>query len=69
MTTVLTQKGYVALPARLRKKLRLKSGDVFEVTPDDENTITLRRVTRPANQGLIAHLLACPVKGWLQPID
>ena len=60
MTTVLSQKGQVVLPGSIRQKLHLHAGDDFEVSVEDEDTITLRRVTQPANRGLVTLLLACP---------
>lgn len=60
MTTVLSQKGQIVLPVPIRQKLDLAPGDDFEVSIEEENTITLRRISRPANRGLIALLLACP---------
>ena len=60
MTTVLSQKGQVVLPVSIRQKLHLHAGDDFEVSVEDEDTITLRRVTQPANRGLVNLLLACP---------
>jgi len=35
-------------------------GDDFEVAVEDEDTITLRRISQPANHGLVDLLLACP---------
>ncbi len=60
MTTVLSQKGQLVLPVPVRRRLRLSPGDDFEVAVEDEDTITLRRVSRPANRGLVDLLLACP---------
>jgi AbrB family looped-hinge helix DNA binding protein len=60
MTTVLSQKGQVVLPGSVRTKLHLQPGDDFEVYIEDEDTITLRRITQPANRGLVDLLLACP---------
>ena len=60
MTTVLSQKGQVVLPGAIRQKMHLHAGDDFEVAIEDEDTITLRRVTQPANRGLVDLLLACP---------
>jgi AbrB family looped-hinge helix DNA binding protein len=60
MTTVLSQKGQIVLPEPVRRKLQLLPGDDFEVAIEDEETITLRRVTQPANRGLVDLLLACP---------
>lgn len=60
MTTVLSQKGQIVLPVPVRQQLGLTPGDDFEVAVEDEDTITLRRVSQPANRGLVALLLACP---------
>jgi AbrB family looped-hinge helix DNA binding protein len=60
MTTVLSQKGQIVLPGAIREQLQLQAGDDFEVTIEDEDTITLRRVNQPANRGLVDLLLACP---------
>ena len=55
MTTVLSQKGQVVLPGPVRAKMHLHAGDDFEVSIEDEDTIT-----QPANRGLVDLLLACP---------
>lgn len=48
MTTVLSQKGQIVLPAPVRQQLHLSPGDDFEVAVEDEDTITLRRISQPA---------------------
>ena len=60
MTTVLSKKGQIVLPSSVREQLHLEAGQDFEVFVDDEDTITLRRITHPANHGLVDLLLACP---------
>lgn len=60
MTTVLSQKGQIVLPVPIRQKLHLSAGDDFEVAIEDDDTITLRRISQPANRGLVDLLLACP---------
>lgn len=60
MTTVLSQKGQIVLPNAVREQLHLEPGQDFEVFIDNEDTITLRRINRPPNHGLVDHLLACP---------
>jgi AbrB family looped-hinge helix DNA binding protein len=60
MTTVLSQEGQIVLPVPVRQKLQLAPGDDFEVTIEDDDSITLRRVSQPVNRGLVELLLACP---------
>lgn len=60
MTTMLSQKGQVVLPGPIRAKMHLHEDDDFEVSVEDEDTITLRRISQPANCGLVDLLLACP---------
>ena len=60
MTTALSQKGQIVLPVPIRQKLHLSAGDDFEVAIEDDDTITLRRISQPANRGLVDLLLACP---------
>ncbi len=67
MTTVLSQKGQIVLPSAVRQQMHLKPGQDFEVIIDDEDTILLRRVSRPPNHGLIDLLQACPYPFELPP--
>jgi AbrB family looped-hinge helix DNA binding protein len=60
MTTVLSQKGQIVLPGAIRERLQLQAGDDFEVTVEDDDTITLRRISHPANRGLVDLMMACP---------
>ena len=60
VATVLSQKGQIVLPGVIRDQLHLQAGDDFEVTVEDEDTITLRRIAHPADRGLVDLLLACP---------
>ena len=47
-------------PIPTDQQLHLSAGDDFEVSIEDEDTITLRRISRPPNHGLVDLLLACP---------
>ena len=61
LTTVLSQKSQIVIPGPIRETMHLHAGDDFEVSIEDEDTITLRRITQPATRGLVDLLLACPV--------
>jgi AbrB family looped-hinge helix DNA binding protein len=60
MTTVLSEKGELVLPAAIRKSPKIKAGDDFEVGLEGDSVITLRRISKPANSGLLRLLLSCP---------
>lgn len=60
MTTVLSKKGQIVLPATVREQLGLVAGDDFEVIVQDDDTIVLRRISQPPNKGLVDLLAACP---------
>jgi AbrB family looped-hinge helix DNA binding protein len=60
MTTVLSQKGQLVLPASVRERLDLCPGDDFEIFIEDDDTILLRRVSSPPNAGLVELLLSAP---------
>ena len=67
MTTMLSQEGEIVLPAPLREQLHLVPGDDFEVAVEDEETITLRRISTPANRGVVDLLLARPAPFEVPP--
>lgn len=60
MTTVLSQKGQVVLPASVRKELDLSPGDDFEILLEDDGSILLRPINSKPNMGLVDHLLNAP---------
>ena len=68
VTTILSSKGQIVLPAQLREHDRLRPGQRFEVERLDEGEYLLRRRDAASNAGLVDVLLACPEKGWFQPI-
>ena len=56
MTTVLSQKGQLVIPAAVRKQLKLEPGDDLEVTIRDDRSVILERVTKRPNEGLFEAL-------------
>lgn len=69
MTTTVSSKGQIVLPAEVRRQDDVKPGQKFEVERIDSGEYRLKRVTRRRNEGLVAWLLNCPEKGWFQPLD
>ena len=68
MTTTVSSKGQIVLPAELRRKDRIVAGQEFEI--ERVNRGEYRLVRRAAtNDGVVDWLLACPAKGFFVPIE
>ena len=65
----MSSKGQIVLPAESREQDDIEPGQEFEIERIERGEYVLRRRTRPRNEGLVDLLLACPVKGWFQPVD
>jgi AbrB family looped-hinge helix DNA binding protein len=69
MTTTVSTKGQIILPAEIRRRDGVKPGQEFEVERVDRGKYRLvRRKGRP-NEGLVDWLLACPGKGFFVPVE
>ena len=69
MTTLVSTKGQITLPAEIRQRDGIEPGQEFEVERIDRGEYRLtRRQPRP-NEGLVDWLLACPEKGFFVPIE
>ena len=69
MTTTISTKGQIILPAKLREQDRIEPGQEFEIERIERGEYRLKRKTRRPNEGLVDLLLSCPVKGWFQPLE
>jgi len=69
MTTTISSKGQIVLPAEFRRKDGLRAGQSFEVERVEDGKYLLKRISPPPNEGLVDWLLACPVKGFLNEPD
>lgn len=69
MKTTVSSKGQIVLPAEIREQDDVRPGQKFEVERIERGEYRLRRTARRRNEGLVDLLLACPVKGWFQPLD
>ena len=67
MTTTVLRKGQMALPAKIRQRDDVKSGEQFEVERIARGKYRLKRKERRRNEGLLEWLLRCPEKGWFRP--
>ena len=68
MNTVLSSKGQLVLPAELRQRDRIRTGQRFDIERLDAGQYLLKRRPVADNDGLVDWLLACPEKDWFQPV-
>ncbi len=68
MNTVISSKGQLVLPAPLRARDRISSGQKFDIERIEAGQYLLKRQPVPDNEGLVDWLLACPDKDWFRPI-
>jgi AbrB family looped-hinge helix DNA binding protein len=69
MTTTVSSKGQIVLPAEIRKQDGVESGEQFEVKRINRGEYRLVRLEPPKNDGFVEWLLSCPVKGFFVPIE
>ena len=69
MTTSVSSKGQIVLPAEMRRLDHIEPGEEFDVERVEPGEYRLVRVTQPPNAGLVEWLLACPEKGFFVPIE
>lgn len=68
MVTTVSSKGQIVLPAEIREKDGIKTGQRFDIERVDRGEYRLvRQAVRP-NEGLVDWLLACPDKGFFKPV-
>ena len=69
MKTTVSSKGQIVLPAEIREQDDVRPGQKFEIERIERGEYRLRRTARRRNEGLVDLLLACPLKGWFEPMD
>ena len=68
MKTIVSSKGQIVLPAGLRQRDRILPGQTFEIERLEAGQYLLKKEPSLDNEGLVHWLLACPEKGWFEPI-
>jgi len=69
MTTRVSTKGQIVLPAELRAQDRIRPGEQFDVERLGSGQYLLKKLTMPGQVGVLDWLLACPEKNWFHPIQ
>ena len=68
VTTRVSSKGQVVLPAKLRQRDRIRTGQEFDVERVGRGEYRLVR-RAVSNEGAVDWLLECPTKGYFVPMD
>lgn len=68
MRTTVSTKGQIVLPAELRELDAIEPGQEFAIERVGQGEYRLHRI-KAANAGVVEWLLACPHKGYFEPID
>jgi AbrB family looped-hinge helix DNA binding protein len=69
VTTKVSTKGQIVLPAELRRLDDIRPGQEFEIERVAADEYRLVRMKPPANAGLVDWLLECPEKGYFVAIE
>jgi AbrB family looped-hinge helix DNA binding protein len=69
MTTSISTKGQIVLPAEIRQQDGIEPGQEFDIERIDRGEYRLTRRQPRANEGLVDWLLACPEKGFFVAIE
>ena len=68
MKSVVSSKGQIVLPVELRERDGIVPGERFQIERLEAGQYLLKREGPRANEGLVNWLIACPYKGWFEPI-
>lgn len=68
MTTTISSKGQLVLPAELRRQDRVLPGEQFDIERLGAGDYRIVRHAARPNAGLVDWLLACPGKGFFVPV-
>lgn len=69
MTATISSKGQIVLPAEIRRRDKIESGQKFEIERLDCGDYRFVRQVPSSEAGLVDLLLSCPEKGWFVPIE
>jgi AbrB family looped-hinge helix DNA binding protein len=67
--TTISSKGQIVLPAEIRQRDAIESGQEFEIERIDRGEYRLVRIQDAPNEGVVDWLLRCPEKGFFVPIE
>jgi AbrB family looped-hinge helix DNA binding protein len=68
MTTKVSTKGQIVLPAELRREDEIRPGQQFDIERIDRGEYRLIRRANAVNAGVVQWLVECPAKGFFMPV-
>ncbi len=68
MTTAVSSKGQIVLPANIRRQDGIEPGQQFEIERLKRGEYRLVRCAPRPNEGVVDWLLSCPDKGYFTPV-
>lgn len=68
MTTRVSSKGQIVLPADLRELDQIEPGQRFAIERIESGEYLLKKLPDGDTTGLVDWLLDCPEKGWFEPV-
>lgn len=68
ITTTVSSRGQIVLPASIRELDQIRSGQTFEIERLEAGEYRLIRRSEAPNEGMLDWLLACPEKDWFEPV-
>jgi AbrB family looped-hinge helix DNA binding protein len=69
VTTSVSSKGQIVLPAEIRRQDKIKTGEKFRIERIDVGSYRLIRERSGTQKGWVKHFLSCPVKGYFKPLE
>lgn len=68
MTTKISSKGQIVLPAELRQQDRIRPGEQFDVERLAAGEYLLKKLSASGQTGILDWLLSCPEQDWFHPV-
>ena len=68
-TTKVSSKGQIVLPAALRERDGIRTGQTFRIERLDAGEYRLVRAEEAPNAGVIDWLTSCPDSSWFTPVS
>ena len=69
MKTTVSSKGQIVLPAEIRKRDDIRTGQQFDIERIERGEYRIKRKQPAPNEGVLEWLRSCPEKDFFVPIE